>query len=131
DNQGTTRDLAYNTGVPAAHYTYDVFGQVLSGDTSLTQYLYTAREYDAATGLQYNRERWYDPHTGRWISQDPIGLAADANPYRYVGNDPTNTMDPSRLGPSTQKIAVRHYRSFAIHLKSASLRRERTGRGSN
>ena len=48
--------------------------------------------------MQYNRARWYDPQTGRWLSQDPIGFAAgDANLYRYVGNSPTNATDPSGL----------------------------------
>jgi uncharacterized protein RhaS with RHS repeats len=40
----------------------------------------------------------YDPTIGRWISQDPIGFkAGDANIYRYVGNSPTLSMDPSGL----------------------------------
>ena len=38
-------------------------------------YLYTGCEFDAATGLQYNRNRWYDPHLGRFMTQDPIGFA--------------------------------------------------------
>lgn len=40
----------------------------------------------------------YDPTIGRWTSQDPIGFeAGDANLYRYVGNGPTNGVDPSGL----------------------------------
>ena len=31
---------------------------------------------DVETGLQYNRERWYDPIAGRWLSQDPMGFDA-------------------------------------------------------
>ncbi|MFO0011411.1 MAG: RHS repeat-associated core domain-containing protein, partial [Planctomycetota bacterium] len=57
---------------------------------------YTGREFDRDVGLQYNRARWYDPTTGRWISQDPIGFAGgDANLYRYVGNHGTYATDPS------------------------------------
>ncbi|MEZ6098499.1 MAG: RHS repeat-associated core domain-containing protein [Pirellulaceae bacterium] len=38
--------------------------------------------------------RWYDNHTGRWISEDPIGFAAgDANLTRYVGNHVTSSTD--------------------------------------
>lgn len=38
----------------------------------------------------------FDPTIGRWISEDPIGFeAADTNLYRYVGNNPTNALDPS------------------------------------
>src|SRR5262249_4922470 len=47
------------------------------------------------SGLQYNRERFYDPQTGRWESQDPLGFdAGDPNPYPYVHNDPTEGADP-------------------------------------
>jgi RHS repeat-associated protein len=59
---------------------------------------YTGREWDEDADLQYNRARWYDPATGRWLSQDPIGFnAGDGNLYRYVGNSPTTKIDPTGL----------------------------------
>jgi len=37
----------------------------------------------------------FDPSAGRWLTQDPMGFeAGDANLYRYVGNGPTNAVDP-------------------------------------
>jgi len=40
----------------------------------------------------------YDPATGRWNSEDPIVFrAGDPNLYRYVGNSPTNAVDPTGL----------------------------------
>lgn len=38
-------------------------------------------------GLYYNRFRYYEPNTGTYISQDPIGLVG-GNPtlYAYVGS---------------------------------------------
>ncbi|HOI95809.1 MAG TPA: RHS repeat-associated core domain-containing protein, partial [Syntrophobacter fumaroxidans] len=53
--------------------------------------------YDAETGLHYNRHRYYDPKTGRYLTPDPIGLAGGINPYVYVGGDPVNRMDPLGL----------------------------------
>jgi RHS repeat-associated protein len=51
---------------------------------------------DVETGLQYNRARYYDSSTGRWMSQDPLGFdAGDSNLYRYVKNQPTVATDPS------------------------------------
>jgi len=49
---------------------------------------------DEDTGLHYNHCRYYDPQTGRYISQDPLGLVAGLNLYRYpedtlVATDPT------------------------------------------
>jgi RHS repeat-associated protein len=59
------------------------------------------REWDAWTankGVQYNRARYYDPHTGRWMSQDPLGFGAgDTNLQRYVRNGPSLVEDPSGL----------------------------------
>ncbi len=57
DNLGTVRDLAKQDGTIAVHYKYDSFGNVTSGDTSKTRYLFTGREFDTATQLQYNRAR--------------------------------------------------------------------------
>jgi uncharacterized protein RhaS with RHS repeats len=40
----------------------------------------------------------YDPIEGRWMEEDPILFkGGDLNLYRYVGNDPTNLVDPSGL----------------------------------
>ncbi len=35
--------------------------------------------FDGETGLHYNRFRYYDPVTGRFVHQDPIGLAGGNN----------------------------------------------------
>ncbi len=50
---------------------------------------------DADSGLAYMRQRWYDPLLQRFISRDPIGLRGGPNLYSYVGNSPTNAVDPS------------------------------------
>jgi RHS repeat-associated protein len=104
DHLGTVRDLVeYSGGTTqvVVHRTYDSFGNVTSelNPTAVDiLFGYTGRPFDAATGLQNNLNRWYDPNVGRWISEDPVGFAAgDANLYRYVGNSPTNFIDPSGL----------------------------------
>ncbi len=46
----------------------------------------------------YFRARTYDPNSGRFLQEDPIGFSAgDLNVYRYVGNNPLNYTDPSGL----------------------------------
>ncbi|HGC6390995.1 TPA: RHS repeat-associated core domain-containing protein [Cronobacter dublinensis] len=43
-------------------------------------------DFDAETGLHYNRSRYYDPDAGRFIRQDPPGLAGGINLYQYAPN---------------------------------------------
>jgi len=40
---------------------------------------------------------WYDPGTGRFLSQDPIGLAGGVNLYAYAGNNPASYSGPFGL----------------------------------
>lgn len=40
--------------------------------------------------------RFYDPDLGRFLTQDPLGLASGSiNLYRYVNNNPVDSVDPS------------------------------------
>ena len=51
---------------------------------------------DQETGLHYNFLRYYEPITGRFITQDPIGLAGGNNLYRFEGTV-QNQIDPLGL----------------------------------
>ena len=73
---------------------YDAFGNLTSG-TLPDRYGYAGREWDPVSKTYFNRDRVYDPAVGRFLSEDPEGLAADPNPYRYVRNRPTTATDPS------------------------------------
>jgi RHS repeat-associated protein len=102
DNQGTVRDVVDGNGTILNHVVYDSFGKVVSQSNASVEfrYGYTGRDRDTETGLDYYRARYYDSANGRFISEDPIGFAAgDANLTRYVGNSPTNWIDPSGLTP--------------------------------
>jgi len=52
---------------------------------------------DIEAGLHYNWNRYYDPDTGRYITQDPVGLEGGINFYGYAFNDPMNFYDPLGL----------------------------------
>jgi RHS repeat-associated protein len=101
DHLGSIRQVVDEDGsAMLAEIAYDAFGNITSSDTPATVdvlFGYTGREYDAETGLNYHRARYYDPDTGRWLSEDPIGVIDDANLYRYVGNYTTGATDPTGL----------------------------------
>jgi RHS repeat-associated protein len=87
---------ATSTSGIVAEYHYDPYGDTtVSGDDS-NPFRYTAREQDAAD-LYYYRARYYDPEIGRFISEDPLGLADGVNLYAYVGGSPVNLVDPLGL----------------------------------
>jgi RHS repeat-associated protein len=100
DRLGSVRDVTNAAGTVQDHIDFSAFGGVVTETNSSIgdRYKWTGREYDGTSGLQYNRARYYDCAVGRWTTQDPLGLpAGDANLYRYVGNGPTNMVDPSGL----------------------------------
>ena len=59
--------------------------------------------FDHESGLHYNRFRYYDPQTGRFVHQDPIGLAGGVNLFVFSPN-PLGWLDPwglAKRGPKT------------------------------
>jgi RHS repeat-associated protein len=102
---GTIPDIAdYNesTGITAIanHRVWDTFGKLISETAPSVdlQYGYTGKQYDEATGLQHNLNRWYDAALGQWLSEDPIMFeGGDENLRRYVGNEASFAFDPLGL----------------------------------
>jgi RHS repeat-associated protein len=53
-----------------------------------------------SSGLIYLRNRYYDPGSGQFTQQDPIGIAGGGlNVYGFAGGDPVNQSDPLGLCP--------------------------------
>lgn len=51
------------------------------------------------SGLQYRRNRYYNPESGQFTQPDPIGIAGGLNVYGYANGDPINFSDPFGLCP--------------------------------
>jgi RHS repeat-associated protein len=98
DVLGSTIALADGSGNLTAQYSYDPFGNTtVSGATNANEFQYTGRENEG-NGLYYNRGRYVETIYGRFISEDPLGFGGgDANLYAYVGDSPTNFIDPFGL----------------------------------
>ncbi|MFJ3926265.1 RHS repeat-associated core domain-containing protein [Streptomyces sp. NPDC090022] len=88
-----------------------------------TRRRHPGQSFDAETGLHYNLHRYYDPHTGRYISPDPLGLAPSTNPYAYVPNpfvlsDPLGLAGCSRDHTWGGKVVFKrdeHGRPYEMH----------------
>jgi RHS repeat-associated protein len=79
-------------------YTYTAFGEPITTQEQVAQPLrFGAREYEVESKLYFNRARYYDPHLGRFISEDPIRLKGGINLYVYSDGDALNRRDPSGL----------------------------------
>ena len=72
-----------------------------NGVDKILRYWYGSvfNDHKDATGLMYSRNRYYDPASGRFTQEDPIGLAGGINLYGYAGGDPINYSDPFGLDP--------------------------------
>ncbi len=107
DGLGSITSLSNTAGALAQTYTFDSFGKQTASSGSLTNpFHYAAREFDGESALYYMRARYFDPTTGRFISEDPIRFAGGMNFYAYVANQPTQSSDPFGLIPKPAPIGL-------------------------
>ncbi len=95
DALGSSLALMDSSGTAQTSYTYEPFGNTtMTGAATTSSFAYTGREIDA-TGLYYDRARYYHPTFQRFISEDPLGFGGgDENLYAYAWDSPTNFIDP-------------------------------------
>ncbi|MGN8063966.1 RHS repeat-associated core domain-containing protein, partial [Ralstonia sp. 22111] len=86
DHLGTPQELTDQTGEIAWSANYKAWGaaQEVISDAARKAGIqnpirFQGQYFDHETGLHYNRHRYYDPSSGRFISKDPIGLAGGIN----------------------------------------------------
>ena len=103
DHLGTPKELTNNKGDIVWQANYSAYGQIIKTEVNDIQnnLRFQGQYFDKETGLHYNRHRYYDPATGRYISQDPIGILGGRNQYSYCKN-PTGYIDPLGLSPEKE-----------------------------
>jgi RHS repeat-associated protein len=107
DHLGTPQELTDCEGKVAWSAQYKAWGQAKEAISEAARKAgirnpirFQGQYFDEETGLHYNRHRYYDPDTARYLTQDPIGLIGGENLYEYA-NNPTGWMDPLGLTPCT------------------------------
>ena len=94
DGNGNLMGIYQSNGTPRAEYEYGAYGKLLraSGDLAdLNPFRFATKYLDAETGLYQYQHRYYSPHMGRFLSQDPAGEGV--NLYALVNNGPVNNFD--------------------------------------
>lgn len=80
------------------------------------------------TNPLYYRARYYDPNTGRFLSEDPIGFGGGSDFYSYTKNSPLDFIDSEGLSPQdVAKIKATFQKTIDDMVRSKQ-RRPGTGR---
>lgn len=100
DPRGVPHELLDAAGAVVWRGRYGALGQLtLPEAAKVAQPLRMEGQYhDAETGLDYNLNRYYDSHSGRFTTPDPFGFRGGLNLYSY-GPNTVNWSDPFGLMP--------------------------------
>ncbi|WP_083878393.1 RHS repeat-associated core domain-containing protein [Acetivibrio cellulolyticus] len=110
NGHGDVEQLTDTSGGVIKGYDYDEFGNERNIDANdANPFRYCGEYYDKETGTIYLRARYYNPATGRFITEDsywgedidPLSL----NLYTYTENNPICYLDPSGHIPTTYEAA--------------------------
>lgn len=103
DQIGTPQELTDTDGSLAWSAHYQAWGAAKEAISETAQRAglrnplrFAGQYFDRETGLHYNRHRYYDNASGRFISKDPISLLGGPNVYQYARN-PVQWIDPLGL----------------------------------
>ncbi|WP_167758617.1 RHS repeat-associated core domain-containing protein [Zemynaea arenosa] len=96
DQVATPVEAVSNDGATLEMRDLTTWGGAPGQESNWSHLRFPGQQADEESGLHYNRFRYYDPVSGRYISQDPLRLAVGINLYRYVEN-PTAAVDPLGL----------------------------------
>ncbi len=98
DGLGSVRIVSSSSGTTLFSTDYKPYGP-LAGSSASVAFEYTGKPTDAATGLYYSGARFYDPASGRFMTEDTSTGAQTApltlDRYVYACDDPMSVVDPT------------------------------------
>lgn len=90
---GAPEALVKGDGALLGAFDAELFGRVQGDADKLTPLRFPGQYADEETGLHYNRNRYYDPETGAYLSPEPLRIEGGLRPYAYVDNRPAEYVD--------------------------------------
>ncbi len=102
DGLGSVRVLSDEAGAVTDRYAYAAFGELTEhSGTDVQPYQFAGEPFDPNVGFYYNRARWLNPHTGRFLAVD-LASGDELDPlslhrYLYSGAEPVGHIDPTGL----------------------------------
>ncbi|MGR4876402.1 M91 family zinc metallopeptidase [Pseudoxanthomonas sp. LARHCG66] len=97
DALGSPIAVTNQAGTVIERNDYEPYGAVI-GKPNYQGIGYTGHVQDAATGLTYMQQRYYDPHVGVFLSVDPVTAhekpGVNFNRYWYANQNPYKYTDP-------------------------------------
>ena len=78
----------------------------MDGTAFVLDMRFPGQRYDAASGLNQNYFRDYEPATGRYGQSDPIGLDGGTSTYSYALSSPLGWIDPYGLEANQGCVAT-------------------------
>ncbi|WP_216825105.1 RHS repeat-associated core domain-containing protein [Agarilytica rhodophyticola] len=106
DASGSVVAATNDAGEEIWRKNYRPYGEQQAGSNTSEPVSYTGHTHDNALGLTYMKNRYYDPHAGRFMGIDPVSVedSVESNPqmfnrYAYGNNNPYRYVDPDGGNP--------------------------------
>jgi RHS repeat-associated protein len=133
DALGSTVNLSKPDASLQARYQYDAWGNFRTeSGSSFNAYTFTGHEKDRETDLFYFKARYYDPDTGRFLTQDAYLGESETPPslhrYLYAYSNPIVYIDLTGYNPVT--VAIGEYfdrNSEGLKARNQQLKQEIKG----
>jgi RHS repeat-associated protein len=137
DHLGTPVAMFNDRGEQSWAADLDIYGRVIDktvkGNAVDCPFRFPGQYEDEETGLYYNRFRYYDPESGEYVSQDPIGLAGGMGLYSYcfdtiLSLDPFGLascgVQPKKFKTPFKPLSAKEKRVLNSKLKSRTITRQ-------
>ena len=95
DNLGSSRSVRNADKSLYASFEHTPYGEIYAttGAASSIDRRFTGHTWDPAAYLYYAPYRYYSPSAARWMTRDPVGLAAGLNLFAFVRGNPVLFFD--------------------------------------